>query len=1105
MLALLALVASVLIWAAPSSQAQNNQAPNAVAVLDVAGSKDPGTADVGLNGTGSFDVDSSANCGDCTFKWEVETGPYDWITIENDTNADTAQFDMPSEAFVDKVNDDDPQKFVINIRLTVTDNRGATDSDTVSVNINRRPVADIQLYAGLRDRTLLDPDASTKERYSIPAVIDGPGENGNRDNEWDIMEGAYVQLDASGSTDEDPTVTLEYTWTQVLVTPSGTSDIRGTQARSTTAQFEVGDLAEPTTLSDDSVSNVEVLPDVAPNAPVTVVYSLTAHDNSRDGTSIIRIVVHDASTAPAVSIGLGNRAAVGQPGRGLSDTSFNEGDAKPQSTVAQITGVENQFIVAAGSTVQLAATVKVGGVDMTTAAGYTYRWSGATQVGAVAVGDTAVHEPAEARVRIPANAEDGDTIDVSVTVIDNARRTPYTTPIQLLVGKNTPPTAGGVQANQGSIDADGNPLLYVHSITDGFQNPRDGSTVTLRGVGNDADGDSIITAWALREGPSHSALTTAIKTWLDNKDADKAAADLAALATVPAALADMREPKQPLFELNGALTDTVSFEVPNLETGTDKGTLLLFSVIDSNGVADAQIVFVYVNADNNSPAARAGDDQQVAPGAFVRLNGSGSSDPDVDDSLKYRWTYVGATMDPAPNQRAPLSTSEITELDGWILEKTATGFDYIVNSDGELLAGKSSNNLKAADTAYAWFDAPKLTGFNDVKLTFRLAVFDDEAARDVDGDGATDNSNVSTLSEVTLGMDLNGDGDKLDAAITTVDEAQFGLDLDSNLVIDNALDLANTAVDEATIRAFATDTVTIAVTNRFFSDNIPGPNYCFGQSLGGPQTYPFDRDRDGVADTCSLNTTRRATVARQNALETLANLSPGGFRSEVLAVCDAPGFKATNYGDDPDDLANDVCETRRVSPPPRGADPATADVFFSGTIPGADFCTNFSLGGARTYANDADGDGVADQCSLATTKREAIARQRALETFIVTFSAAEAAELAGLSRLVDLSDDGSAARGTDNTQVEYNNLFRAHVDATLGSAVDAGDLNPAQKATADARIAELTAKRDGPAARYSNALAAECRALGTQDFGDAASALARDECVPRPSTGSPLS
>ena len=51
----------------------------------------------------------------------------------------------------------------------------------------------------------------------------------------------------------------------------------------------------------------------------------------------------------------------------------------------------------------------------------------------------------------------------------------------------------------------------------------------------------------------------------------------------------MQTPEKPLFELNGALTDTVSFDVPNLENGEDAGTILLFTVIDSNGVASAQL------------------------------------------------------------------------------------------------------------------------------------------------------------------------------------------------------------------------------------------------------------------------------------------------------------------------------------------------------------------------------------------------------------------------------------------------------------------------------------------------------------------------------------
>ena len=70
-----------------------------------------------------------------------------------------------------------------------------------------------------------------------------------------------------------------------------------------------------------------------------------------------------------------------------------------------------------------------------------------------------------------------------------------------------------------------------------------------------------------------------------------------------------------------------------------------------------------------------------------------------------------------------------------------------------------------------------------------------------------------------------------------------------------------------------------------------------------------------------------------------------------------------------------------VAEPPPPVDPTLARQFFSGVISGPDFCTNRSLGGARTYALDGDGDGVAEVCSLPYTRREAVARQNALEAF----------------------------------------------------------------------------------------------------------------------------
>ena len=1128
LLALLALVASVLVWASPSSQAQANQAPFADAGPDQ--TLNPGAA-VALTGAGSIDVDagSDGDCGGCEYEWEVETGPYDWIqigesaeTATDDASTVGAYFEVPSEAFVDKVSDSDPQKYEIVVRLKVTDDDGATDSDTVSININQRPVADIQLYAGLRDEDIVDADLGARGHFPDDAVIDGPGENGNRDNEWDVMEGAYLQLDGSASTDENPLTgrPSAYQWTRVR--PASVDGYAASQTGpSANPRLDVaaalGDSSNVETITfvgvdadDDDADDtlvVNTLPNVEPNAPQTVFYRLTVCDSrqaataditdasncaGRTGAALIRIVVHDTSSAPEVSFD-------SRTGAVLTTASEARGDAAPQGTVGQITGVENQFIVGAGSTVLLTATVDDD--DQPSGTAHNFRWSEATGVPGTAT----------ATVRVPADADDGDTIDGSVTVTDHTR-TSVTATFQLLVGENTAPTAGGVQANMGSIDnpATGGAVIWVHKVTDGFQNQKDGSTVTLRGVANDADGDSVITAWALREGPDHAALNTAIGTWItaieaiapDADAATRASAEAAAagasLATVGAALQDMQEPDRPLFELEGALTDTVSFDVPNLGNGKHAGTILLFSVIDSDGVAAAQIVYVYVSADDDAPDAKAGADQQVDPEAFVRLNGSDSSDPDVGDEITYKWEYTGATMDPLPDDRSPLSADEIDELDGWILDKADDGtFTYIVNAAG-MLTG-ASDKLKSATTAYPYFDAPDLSGFNNLKLTFRLHV-KDSGPTNIDGADAV-NTAVASLDEANVGVDLNGDGDTEDTGIAEVKEADLGLDLNNDGDAQDTVNLGTTAANEANVAESDSDTVVITVANRFYTGNIPGPDFCTNRSLGGPQTAAFDSDGDGVADVCSLMSTRREAVAVQNAQETLANLNPVEFRNAVNAVCGAPGFKQANYGDDPADLEADACETGRVTPPPAGVDPAIAETFFSGVITGADFCTNFSLGGARTFANDIDGDDVADQCSLATTRREAIARQNALKTFTESFSAGEQTRHDELAELLELSGVGSPDSEQTARLAELNGEYASGFDADGGTA---GSVDDTEVAAVQAEIDRLAAK-SAKATRWSNALAAECRALGTQDFGDAASALARDACAPKSGpTGQPL-
>ena len=132
-----------------------------------------------------------------------------------------------SQSYVDSVRDDDPQKYEITAQLTVTDDDGATATDTVTIYINQRPTATIGIYAGLRDPNVVaDADTTTKDLYSIPGVIDGPGENGNADNEWDVAGGAYVALDGFVSSDPDNLngAIASYSWE--LISPGSAPTIR---------------------------------------------------------------------------------------------------------------------------------------------------------------------------------------------------------------------------------------------------------------------------------------------------------------------------------------------------------------------------------------------------------------------------------------------------------------------------------------------------------------------------------------------------------------------------------------------------------------------------------------------------------------------------------------------------------------------------------------------------------------------------------------------------------------------------------------------------------------------------------------------------------------
>ena len=186
----------------------------------------------------------------------------------------------------------------------------------------------------------------------------------------------------------------------------------------------------------------------------------------------------------------------------------------------------------------------------------------------------------------------------------------------------------------------------------------------------------------------------------------------------------------------------------------------------------------------------------------------------------------------------------------------------------------------------------------------------------------------------------------------------------------------------------------------FYSGVIDGPDFCLNRSLGGPTTYAHDSDGDGIADICSLPRTRREAAARQQALERMARLLR--FREDFNAHLAEECLSVPETLGEPDKEPADECQQYRersanapadtdsplqpvsATPTPpngngRSPDETGDGLFYSGGINGPDFCFNHSLGGPTTYAHDSDGDGIADICSLPRTRREAAARQQALE------------------------------------------------------------------------------------------------------------------------------
>ncbi len=985
-----------------SAQSYNPLAPVAIATLEVTTeATDTTPAIVTLDGSGSFDPDAGGRI--VAYRWEVVTEAYQWIELNQQSpQSPTATFEVPVAKLIERFG------WTIELRLTVTDSGrpAATDSETVELRINRPPEIDIQVTANLADPDE-EPDHDdnrnglvdeNEERYPFDGVVSGPGENGNADNEWHIRAATLLVVDASASSDPDSDLPDEsFRWERLLA--RGASSVTNSLPGNTEGKKTLSTDEDPDTPGIRSSETVARLPFVSGvgTEPYLVFYRLTVTDEEgASATQVIKIVISDFHDDPEVEI--------------AHPESNPDAATEADRRAGVLAAGEDRYVVsqeAAEDGIELTATGQGDGAARTGSLVHTWMGTG--------VAPRESNQPgaqSRAEFTAPAGTEEGAVFVVQVEVADPDGHRALST-VVLVVANTRVPTATAPQDIETPDGLDG-----------GFpeSDPPTG-VVQLRGIGFDPDGDELSYSW--------------------EQVLNEAGRELG------------RAFRGSRLLLTGSDTPVASFRLPEVARGDSEDVYVQLTVTDRWGVTATDVVKITMRDGDDDLKARAGPDQDVAPGSFVRLNGgfsSGLLSADAAEEVTHRWVYKGIETHPRIGQRAPLANGEI--------EQGFVAGGWLSNADGTYHP-TAGGRLKNTDMEFAYFDAPELSDFNSVTLVFDLTVaYDPDPDDDTDGEEHTDT-----------------------AVITVVGRSGAG----------------------------------------FFSGVVKGPNYCLNLSLGGPLTYSFDSDGDGVAETCSLNTTRRATVARQNALEQLAALNPDAFAAALFGPPDDPktpdvdesaagacDTAPADLGDAEEKLAADLCG-RHV----RGDDSARAELispapanvwrvreFFSGIVAGPDFCTNHSFGGTRLYPFDSDHNGVADVCSLSTTRREAIARQRALERFIVTFSVAEQTRHDELTELHMLS--GLASPDTDQTARlgVLNAGYASEFDAEGGTA---DQVDAAERPAVQAEVDRLAAKK-ADATHYDNALDAACRALGSQNFGDAPSALARDACAPRSGpTGQPLS
>lgn len=208
------------------------------------------------------------------------------------------------------------------------------------------------------------------------------------------------------------------------------------------------------------------------------------------------------------------------------------------------------------------------------------------------------------------------------------------------------------------------------------QTVRTGVTVTLDGTrSSDADGQSLSYRWTLLARPAGSTAA-----------------------------------------LTGANTPRPTFVA-------DRNGNYTFRLVVNDGQVDSTADDVLVSTINSAPVANAGPDRTVARGSLVTLDGSASSDPDLD-ALTYQWTLIGR-----PNNSAAALVGANTVRPQIQLDQPGDYRFQLVVSDGTLSSSPDVVNLSTSNSIPVANPGANQVGTRNLRVTL-----DASGSGDADGD-----------------------------------------------------------------------------------------------------------------------------------------------------------------------------------------------------------------------------------------------------------------------------------------------------------------------------------------------------------------------------------